>query len=180
MPSIESVIPELAGRWRDVVRGASGEVRWDSGWRSNAIVGDCRRLLAAFMGNSAGAVGIQGLLVGAGQAAWDLPPGPAPATPAQTATADPDPFLFPVGDLQIDFLQGGTVTGTPTNRIQIVASLGPGVPPWPNGTHPTSTLREFGLAGELDGDLVLINYVTHPAIVKDPASTVERTIWLVF
>ena len=26
----------------------------------------------------------------------------------------------------------------------------------------------------------LINYVTHPAIVKDPTSTLERTIWLVF
>ena len=29
-------------------------------------------------------------------------------------------------------------------------------------------------------DHVSINYVTHPAIVKDPTSTLERTIWLVF
>jgi len=27
---------------------------------------------------------------------------------------------------------------------------------------------------------VLIDYVTHPAIAKDPVSTLTRTIWLVF
>jgi len=41
-------------------------------------------------------------------------------------------------------------------------------------------LREFGLIASLDGVPVLINYRTHPAIAKDPVSTLERTIWLVF
>jgi hypothetical protein len=54
------------------------------------------------------------------------------------------------------------------------------VPNWPDANHPTSTLREFGLAAQLNGVTVLINYRTHPAIAKDPASTLERTVWLVF
>jgi hypothetical protein len=56
------------------------------------------------------------------------------------------------------------------------------VPPWPDGLpqHPAPSLREFGLVGQLNATPVLINYVSHPAIVKDPTSTLERTIWLVF
>jgi hypothetical protein len=32
----------------------------------------------------------------------------------------------------------------------------------------------------LDGAEVLVDYVIHPAIVMDPSSVLERTIWLVF
>jgi hypothetical protein len=87
-----------------------------------------------------------------------------------------------VANLQIDFLNLTTdsVSAVPTNRLQIVAKLSAGVPNWPDANHATSTLREFGLVGQLNGATVLINYVTHPAIVKDPTSTLERTIWLVF
>ena len=93
---------------------------------------------------------------------------------------DPNPFTVPIGSLTIDYLAGGVVSPSPTNSIQIFASLGPGVPSWPDANHATGTLREFGLLGQLDGADVLINYVTHPAIAKDPASTLERTIWLIF
>jgi hypothetical protein len=120
--------------------------------------------------------------VGAGLAAWDLPPGPPPATPAQTALVDPFPFEVTPANLDIQFLDltTGAISATPTSKIQIVAKLGPGLPPspWPN--HPNLTLREFGLFGTLGATRVLINYVTHPAIVKDPTSTLERTVWLVF
>jgi len=72
----------------------------------------------------------------------------------------------------------------PTNRLQVAVRLGPGVPPWPepgpDPDHPTSTLREFGLFGQLGGATVLINYITHVAIAKDAASTLDRIIWLVF
>jgi hypothetical protein len=44
----------------------------------------------------------------------------------------------------------------------------------------TATLREFGLVGKLGGSTVLINEVRHAAIVKDPESTLVRTIQLVF
>lgn len=180
MPYAEDLTPGLRGMYRDVLHDARGRLLRDAGWRSNAIADDCRRLLAAFMRTAPNALGIQGLQVGMGQAAWDSPPGPPPPTPAQTALVDPNPETVGLADLQIDFLQAGATTAAPTNRLQIVATLGPNVPPWPDPNHPTSTLREFGLVGDLAGNPLLINYVTHPAIVKDPTSTLTRTIWLVF
>jgi len=167
----------------DVLRDAGGRVRWDRSWQKNTIVTDCRRLLASFLrGAPTATLGIKGLQVGAGLAAWDQPPGPPPPTAGQVALVDPQPFTVSVEDLQIDFLNPTTdsVSADPTNRLQIVAALRRGVPSWPDAHHATSTLREFGLVGELNGATVLINYVTHPAIVKDPSSTLERTIWLVF
>lgn len=174
----ESPTTQLHGRYRDVVRAADGRVLLDRGWTSNAIVTDCRRLLASLMGGGP-ALGIQGLALGVGQGAWDTT-GTPPATPDQTALVDPSPFTVPVAELAVDFIDGGAVTATPTNRLQILATVGPGLPPWPDPAHVTVSLREFGLVGELDGTPVLINYVTHPVIHKDPTSTLERTIWLVF
>ncbi len=177
----ERLLFTLHGVVRDVLRDSAGRVVWDSGWNKNAIVDDCRRLLSSFMrGAPIGALGIQGLQVGAGLAAWDAPPGPPPASTSQTALVDPQPFLLPKAALQLDFLAGPVVSATPTNRLQIAATFGPGVPPWPDGSHSSATLREFGLVAELEGLPVLINYRTHPAIPKDPASTLERTIWLTF
>jgi hypothetical protein len=183
MSHTDVVAANLQGMYRDVLRDSAGYMRWDRGWQKNAIVTDCRRLLAGFMrGAPTGALGIQGLQVGSGLAAWDQPPGPPPPTAGQVALVDPHPFTVSVADLQIDFLDLTTdsVSKAPTNRLQIVATLGRGVPSWPDADHATSTLREFGLVGELNGATVLINYVTHPAVVKDPTSTLERTIWLVF
>lgn len=181
--SPETVIPGLAGTFRDVLRDRAGRVVWDSGPRSNAITDGFRRLLAAAMrGAPSLATSIQGLAVGAGAAAWDAPPGPPPATAAQTALVDPAPHLVPRAALTFDFLVpgGDAVSPVPTNRLQIFAALGPGIPPWPDGSHASATLREFGLVGAIDGSPVLLNYVIHPAIAKDPASTLERTLWLVF
>jgi hypothetical protein len=171
------------GSYRDLLRGPDGRVRWRGGTRKNVVVVDCRRLLAGFMrGTPTNVLGIQGLVVGAGRDVWDRPPGPPPPTSDQAQLVDPDPFTVPRDSLQVDFLDGPNVTADPTNRLQVVATLGPRVPPWPDAAsgHPTSTLREFGLIGELDGATVLIDYVTHLAIPKDPSSTLERTIWLTF
>jgi hypothetical protein len=162
-----------------VLCDAYGRVLWDRGWHRNTIVLNCRRLLAGFMAGPTMSLGIQGLRVGQGSNAWDLTSPPTPL-PTQTALVDPNPFLLSGSALQIDFLDGGTVTSTPTNRLQIIATLGPNVPPWPDANHVSGNLREFGLVGRLNGAETLINYVTHPVIVKDPASTLTRTIWLVF
>ena len=175
----ETVTRGLYGMFRDVLRDTTGRVTWDGGWRKNLIVTDCRRLLAGFMrGAPTGTLAIQGLQIGAGLAAWDI--SMPPPTPAQTALVDPFPFTEVRANLTFDYLTGAVVSPTPTNRLQIFASLGPGKPPWPDANHGSLTLREFGLAAQLDGVTTLINYVRHPAIVKDPTSTLDRTIWLVF
>src|SRR5205823_2456053 len=62
---------ELRGMYRDVLRDPSGRVTWDSGWHQNAIVADCRRLLAALVRGGTNASGIQGVQVGSGSDAWD-------------------------------------------------------------------------------------------------------------
>ena len=171
----------LRGVYHDTLRDAAGRVVWESGWRANTIVTDCRRLLAGFLhGAPTGSGGIQGLQVGAGLDVWDLPPGTPPADPSQTTLVDPNPYTVPRAAIQFAYLTGATVVAAPTNRLQISVQLGPNVPSWPDASHATSTLREFALVGQLDGAPVLINYVRHPAIAKDPASTLDRTIWLVF
>jgi hypothetical protein len=169
----------LHGLYRDVLTAPGGLVAWDRGWVRNTIVVDCHRILASFVHGGALSLGIQGLRVGQGLDSWDQSGPPVPAS-TQTALVDPNPFLVPVASLQIDFLDGATVTATPTNRLQIKATLGANVPSWPDANHASGNLREFGLVGQLNGKETLLNYVTHPVIVKDPASTLTRTIWLVF
>lgn len=172
--------PLPQGMYRDVLRDANGRVAWDRGWARNAILADCRRLLAALLGGTpGGTLGIQGLAVGAGLAAWDQVPPPQP-TGNETGLADPAPFVLPGASLSFTFMDGPVPSATPTNRLQIVATLGPNVPPWPDGNHASGNLREFGLMGQLDGAPTQINLVRHPVVAKDPASTLERTIWLVF
>ncbi len=179
METTDSPTVALHGMYRDVLRAGDGRLIWDHGWTPNTIVMNFRNLLAGFVGGGSPSLGIQGLRVGQGSDSWDTN-GPPAATPAQTALVDPNPFLAPRAALQIDYLNGATVTKTPTNRLQIVATLGPNLPSWPDANHATGNLREFGLVGTLNGAETLMNYVTHPVIVKDPASTLTRTIWLVF
>ena len=178
MPHTDHPTSGLHGLWRDRILNSDGYVT-EGAIRQNAIVVDCRRILSSFMAG-APSLGIQGLQFGAGLAAWDVG-GPPAATAAQTALVDPNPFTGPSSSMQFDFVDDlGAVVAGPTNRLQIVATLGPGEPPWPDGDHIAGSLREFGLIGELNGSPALINYVTHPVINKDPASTLERTLWLVF
>lgn len=188
----EIVTAALRGMYRDVLRAPDGRVLWDSQWQKNAIVFDCRRLLAAFVrGGQAGppqpnpktpALGIRGIRVGSGSPAWDETT--TSASPADKDLVDPLPYFLPREDVdfQIDFLDPATsaVTATATNKLQVVAKFGPGKPDWPKDQHLSSTLREFGLVGQIEQTPVLINYVRHPAIAKDPHSTLERTIWLTF
>ncbi len=177
---MDTRMPLPQGMYRDVLRDASGRVLWDRGWAKNAILADCRRLLAAFMGGQpGGTLGIQGLAVGAGLATWDQAP-PAPPSGSETGLVDPAPFLVGTADLAFQFMDGAVPSATPTNRLQIVATLGPNVPPWPDAAHASGNLREFGLVAQIAGTPTQINLVRHPVVAKDPASTLERTIWLVF
>jgi hypothetical protein len=172
----------LYGQFRDVLYDAEGGRVWDRGWVRNTIVADCRRLLAGYVrGTPTAAEAVFGLAVGAGLGAWDTS-GPPQPSPNQAALVDTHQHLVPRAQLQLEYINpaNGTISAQPTGTLQLKAVLGPGVPTWPDIDHPTSTLREFGLVAKLNGTQILINYRTHPAIAKDPASTLERTIWLVF
>jgi hypothetical protein len=178
--NVEKPVPTLYGCYHDRLLDRESRLICDYGWSNNVIRTDCRRLLAGFMLGTSDTFGIQALQVGAGLDTWDDIPPPDP-TPGDTLT-DASPFSIPRADLDITFLELTSDANSllPTNRVQIQASLGPGVPSWPDATHVSSTLREFGLVAQLNGNAVLINLVRHRAIAKDPTSTLERTIWLVF
>jgi hypothetical protein len=180
MANIETDILRVNGLYRDVLTDPDGNVVWDGGTRKNLIVLGFRVLIACFVRGTPAALGVQSLRVGTGLAAWDVLPDPPVVT--QSALVDPNPYIVPGADLQfawVDSVNGVVVPG-PTNILQIRAILGPGVPSWPDAAHPTSTLREFALFGELAGNAWMLNSVRHPAIVKDPVSTLTRTLWLVF
>ena len=119
------------------------------------------------------------LRVGAGDPAWDAiatpPPSSATVNLVDLNFYDHTTLIFEYIDPASD-----TVVAAPTNKLQIRAQLGPHMPNWPDANHTTGTLREYGLVARLNGSDTLINYRTHAAIAKDPTSTLERTIWLVF
>jgi hypothetical protein len=54
---------------------------------------------------------------------------------------------------------------------KLFANSVPGVPRWPDVHHATSTRRECAHGGQLHGAIMLINDVTHPAMVEDPTSS---------
>ena len=168
----------IQGIYRDRLFSSTGHLIFDSGWQSNLIVLRCRQLLASFMTNTATAKGIQSFKVGRGEESWDASGAPLP-DPDDTVLVDPAPFEIVAADLKFDFLTpSDDVTGGPTNRIQITATLGENQPS-PAG-DPPFPLREFGLFGELDGNPFMIDSIRHPLIEKDGATTLERKVRLIF
>lgn len=167
----------IKGVYRDRLRGAQGSLISDSGWRPNMIVLRCRTLLSGFLKNDA-ALGIQALQVGRGDPSWDTTP-PAPPDPNTLNTlTDTAFFEIPVGQLTLQYLDASdNVIATPSNRLQITATLGPNVPPGPPSPFP---LREFGLFGQLGGVRSMIDYIRHPVIQKAATATLERKVRLIF
>jgi hypothetical protein len=164
----------IHGIYRDRLIAPGGAVTHDSGWRSNLIVLQCRILLAAFLRNDA-AVGIRSLKVGRGDKSWDTVPPPAPDPAVTTTLTDPIPFVIPVASLILEYLNNTDgLVATPTNRVQITATLGPNEPP-----ATTFELREFGLFGQVGGAPFMIDYIRHPLIQKDGAVTLERRVRLI-
>jgi len=169
----------IKGIYRDVLVDQQRRIIHDSGWVSNTIVNTCRILLASFMkGNlndlSAGATGIQYLVVGQGDPAWD-------GHPMSPQLEDRDLFdkttnRFELRDFNLAYLdESNHVVDTPTHRLQIKTMIKAGEPP-----GETYALREFGLFGRFGGEEYMINYVIHPVIHKDKLTELTRTIRLFF
>jgi len=168
---------KIKGIYSDRLFDRNGRELSNSGWRHNLIVTPCRVLMAGFLRNDA-ALGIQSLQVGRGDPAWDATGAPAP-NPATTQLTDPAPYVVPVASLTLQYLDiTDSVVTTPTNCIQITATLGPGQPT--AASAPPFPLREFGLFGQLGGQPQMIDYVRHPLIQKDGAVTLERKVRLIF
>ena len=177
----------IEGIYRDVLRGPDGQTVFDSGWRPNMIVLRCRKLLAAFMKGDAdeSPLGIQSLKFGRGDQSWDAPPLLKPNPDTTTQLTDINPFVIKKEDLKLRYLnEQNEFSSSPTNRLEVVAVIGPGQPDAQSGLPSPYPIREFGLFGQLTvGTKTLdymIDYVRHPLIEKDIAVTLERRVQLIF
>lgn len=175
----------IKGIYRDILKDKNNQVIYDSGWVKNAIVDNCRKLLAAFMKNEfpGATFGIRYLQVGKGLEQWDtegIPPIDI-ATTYELIT----PYVeeISVGDLIIKYLDENNnelpAGADPTSRLQITVTLQPGYPD-PEEPLDSYPLREFGLFGEYKGLPYMIDAVRHPVIHKDKESTLIRVIRLYF
>lgn len=174
--------PAPKGIYRDVLRGPEGVILFDSGWHSNKIVNNCRRLLAGFIKDAPATQsvrGIQHLSVGQGRKDWDGSPPPEP--PDETlALETPYSEPIPADMLKIEYLdEDGQPSEQITAHLQITATLGPGYPP-PVDPLKTYPLREFGLFGKAGDEFFMINVVRHPVIHKDENAILTRTLQLRF
>lgn len=174
---------QIEGIYRDVLRGPRGELIRDAGWKPNMIVLRCRELLAAFMkGDQAESpLGIQSLKLGRGDPAWDNAPPAGKPPETTTQLVDSTPFVIPKASLTLQYLNGNNeFSAAPTNRLEIVAVIGPGQPEPQLNLPSPYPIREFGLFGRLKNVDYMIDYVRHPLIEKDAAVTLERRVQLIF
>jgi hypothetical protein len=155
---------------------------FDSGWRSNMIVMRARVLIAGLLrgDQDESPLGIQSLKLGRGLASWDTLPPASPDPETMTQLVDPSPYEIPRSALTLRYLtKSNEVTSEPTNRLEVIATLGPGEPSGQNVPSPYP-LREFGLFGKLNDTDYMIDYIRHPLIEKDSAVTLERRVQLIF
>jgi hypothetical protein len=167
----------IKGIYRDRIFDAEEREIFNSGWRSNLIVLRCRILIAAFIRNDK-TLGIRELQLGKGESSWDTTPPPAPDPNTMTQLIDPDPYRIDHVELDMYYLNSvDEIVPGPTNRIQIVAKIGPDKPTPSSEPYP---LREFGIFGEFNDSLYMINYIRHALIEKDASATLERKLRLIF
>ena len=168
----------MSGRYQDRFFNHQGILLWQSSWRSNRILNNCDRLLAALL---KGEVGMEGLLywaVGEGQPIWDdLLPNPQSTNTQLTQEV----ARFPLAPGQINYIDDqGNFSIIPTQRLEILLDI--------DGSTLVDSgfqsLREFGLFG---GDATtapdsgfMINQVIHPRIDVAPGMTLSRTLQLTF
>ncbi len=171
----------IQGIYRDVVEDARQSVVYDSGWVSNTITTNCRKLLASFIRNDPGGpAGIRYLAVGQGESSWDDDGAPAPDPDTTTTLQQGYQPPIDVTQLEVVYLNdAGAVSQDPTRRIRIKATLEADYPEPLSGLK-TYPLREFGLFGELGGVPYMINCVRHPRIDKHESETLTREIVLSF
>ena len=94
----------IEGIYRDRLIGPDGRTVSDSGWRSNMVVLAGRVLIAAFVKNEAGALGVRTLQVGRGDSSWDTQPPPPPDPGAVTKLLDAAPFVVQQANLTFQYL----------------------------------------------------------------------------
>lgn len=181
----------IKGEYRDVL-SRNGKVIVDTGWKSNTIVDDYGRFLAALMKKDFGdkVVGIDYMAVGSGSAnsaafkenvikffksgKLDQPYKPTPEDWVWANKIEADTmirYLDEKGNVIVD-------PNEITNKLEIKVKFGETEP-----SVDTLEFREFALLGidKSNPDMMFfINHVDHGLITKDPSMELTRTIELTF
>lgn len=173
----------------------NGEIARNYGWRSNTIVADYGRFLAALMKKEFPVpVGIEYLAVGSGSqddsqfkdkvAAFFNWLNEDPARTGPMFLGENWVWAKKIGPGDISYLDGlGDTTNDVTNRVELQVKFEQNEP-----TEKTLSFQEFALLGINKneegifdtGRLFLINYVTHGVITKDKDTELSRAIKLIF
>lgn len=181
---------KIKGQYRDIVY-RKGKVVTDKGWKSNAIVEDCGRFLAALMNKDfyEQATGVEYIALGTGSG----------ENPELFKTKLSDYFIQINTSANTDPLNGvwakeivdikyldeadNEVTDI-TNKLKISVTIEENEP-----SGDTFNLKEFALVGICKDPVTnlfdtqrmfLINYVDHGVITKDNTMELSRTIKLAF
>jgi hypothetical protein len=178
----------IKGEYNDILF-RDGIVVENRGWRSNSIVQDCGKFLAALMKKDFGeTVGIEYMAVGSGHA--DVAGFKSDIENFFQSGVLNQPFPFPVGPnwvwakkIEADDIKfvtdAGDVTTSATNRVKAEVTFDEIEP-----CEETLVFREFALLGihsSLAADkLFFINYVAHGPITKDKSMKLTRTVRLTF
>ncbi len=168
----------IQGCYRDQLFDNSTKLVQDCGWRSNQIVNDCNRLLAALMKGHGNLAGVLYLAVGEGLPQWDGDvPQPSP-TASHLTNELVRRALKPADIIFLD--NSNQPSHTPTSRLEINCQF-TGEDFSQNRVQP---LREFGLFGgdasEAADSGFMINLIIHPRIDLTNNTTLNRTLRLDF
>jgi hypothetical protein len=188
---------KITGEYRDVLT-SNGAVVVDMGWRSNAIVNDFGRFLAALMKrdfniNVKDRSGIDYIAFGSGSATDDefksriiefLKKYPDLSKPLRSDSPKYWVWAKQIDKSSMKYLDASQVESqNPTNVIRIEVVVGENEPP-----QETLDIKEFGLFGMDRQDngsprldrVFFVNYINHEMIGKTPDMILNRTIVLKF
>ena len=175
----------IKGEYRDIL-SRNGDMLMDTGWKSNTIVADYGRFLAALMKKDfeGQAVGIEYMAVGGGSEGaakfkgrverfFDREPKPEDEW-VWAKKIDADSMIY------LD--ERDNDVSDPTNKLAITVEFGQNEP-----SGDTSKLKEFALLGIYEDSgtfntekMFFINYVSHGLITKYADAKLDRTIILPF
>ncbi len=178
---------KIKGEYRDIL-SKNGEVMVDTGWKSNDIVEDYGRFLAALMKKDfKQKVGIDYMAVGSGsnddaefkskvKTFFDSN---RPNELPEPTSKDNWVWAKKIEDKHINYLD---VVDESTNKLKIDVKIEKNEP-----SEGTFDFKEFALLGIdkeggkfVPGEMFFINYVDHGLITKDEKMELTRTIKLTF
>lgn len=171
----------IKGAYRDQLFDAEGIVTYDSGWNDNTIMNSFHRLLARLVRHDDALFKTQPISLvmrfGKYSHTWASPPTVAPDDENLN-----EPWNFVLQEkqgLEVAYLDdNGVVQTNPSNRVQLIATLGPKMPE--DAVCPLGEFAVYIRFGTSNDHIHIINHVRHHLISKASTDTLIRQIRFTF